>query len=127
MPRSLKPQWLVAAKLTLDLVKSGSQFCGEDVFEASVRDLLLYLAIYIGHAEKRPMSSGKLSEYIGMPRPTVIRRLSELQRVGVIAKTSTGLWCLADGERGEALMKNMFSEKLKHIHSATRRLSIMDR
>jgi predicted transcriptional regulator len=48
--------------------------------------LLIGSAIMVGHAENRPMNATKISHYVGLPRSTVIRKLNELLRTGVVAR-----------------------------------------
>lgn len=128
MPRSMKPEFIFIAKLVLDLVKTGTGIFDDDIFLTSARDLFLYLAIYIGHAEKRPMSAGKISQYIGMPRATVIRRLDDMNERGLIKKTPSGGWYVAlDEGQNRAKLIKMFEDNLQHIHSTAQRLSNMDR
>jgi predicted transcriptional regulator len=48
--------------------------------------LLIGSAIMVGHAEKRPMNATKIAHYVGLPRSTVVRKLNEFLRAGVIAR-----------------------------------------
>ena len=48
--------------------------------------LLIGSAIMVGHAEKRPMNATKIAHYVGLPRSTVIRKLNEFLRVGLIVR-----------------------------------------
>ena len=48
--------------------------------------LLIGSAVMVGHAENRPMNATKIAQYIGLPRSTVIRKLNEFLRAGVIAR-----------------------------------------
>lgn len=59
-------------------------------FGASADQVLLVGAVFVGQAEGRPMNASKLSEYVGMPRATVIRKLGSLSRRGVIERDGGG-------------------------------------
>jgi DNA-binding IclR family transcriptional regulator len=48
--------------------------------------LLIGSAIMVGHAENRPMNATNISHYVGLPRSTVMRKLKEFLRTGVIAR-----------------------------------------
>ena len=48
--------------------------------------LLIGSAIMVGHAEDRPMNATKIAHYIGLPRSTVVRKLNEFLRSGVITR-----------------------------------------
>ena len=53
-------------------------------FGSQTGDLLIRAAIYLGTIEGRPMKSAKLAAYVGIPRPTVVRRLRSLERRGLV-------------------------------------------
>lgn len=46
--------------------------------------LFVLLAVFVGHAEGRPMTAGKIGAYLDKPRTTVLRRLESLAGRGVI-------------------------------------------
>ena len=48
--------------------------------------LLIGSAIMVGHAEDKPMNATKIAHYIGLPRSTVIRKLNQFLKAGVIAR-----------------------------------------
>ena len=74
---------LAKAYIALTRVMVDSVF-GEKAADHSL--LLIGTAIMIGHAENRPLNATKIAHYIGMPRSTVIRKLNEFLRAGVIAR-----------------------------------------
>jgi predicted transcriptional regulator len=55
--------------------------------------LLIGAAIMVGHAENRPLNATKIAHYVGLPRSTVIRKLNEFLRVGVIARHGNVYLC----------------------------------
>ncbi|WP_439392306.1 helix-turn-helix domain-containing protein [Bradyrhizobium sp. PMVTL-01] len=55
-------------------------------FGAHAGPLLVSGAVYLGTIEGRPMTSTKISEYVGIPRSTVIRQLGVLRRRGAVEK-----------------------------------------
>jgi CRP-like cAMP-binding protein len=74
---------LARAYIALTRVMVDSVF-GEKPADHSL--LLIGSAIMVGHAENKPMSATKIAQYIGLPRSTVIRKLNEFQRAGVISR-----------------------------------------
>ena len=56
-------------------------------FGAHADDLALFAGLLIGTAEGRPMNASKLAHYVGIPRPTVIRKLNALARRGMVERT----------------------------------------
>lgn len=79
------PRGVIVSRLVLDLVrKIARDLLEDDRFGTRADDVVLCCAIFIGLGENKPMNATKLSEYAGMPRPTVIRKLRELQDIGVV-------------------------------------------
>ena len=74
---------LAKAYIALTRVMVDSVF-GEKAADHSL--LLIGTAIMIGHAENRPLNATKIAHYIGMPRSSVVRKLNEFLRAGVIAR-----------------------------------------
>ncbi len=48
--------------------------------------LLIGAAIMVGHAENKPMNATKISHYVGLPRSTVIRKLNEFSKIGMVVR-----------------------------------------
>jgi predicted Rossmann fold nucleotide-binding protein DprA/Smf involved in DNA uptake len=61
-----------------------------DRFGADANDLALFAGLLIGTAEGRPMNATKLAHYVGIPRPSVIRKLDALTRRGLVERTGGG-------------------------------------
>jgi len=74
---------LAKAYIELTRVMVDSVF-GEDPADHSL--LLIGSAIMVGHAENKPMNATKISHYVGLPRSTVIRKLNEFTRIGVVVR-----------------------------------------
>lgn len=87
MPRTIRyvEHRVTILKMLLEIFRTycGAYFPGKP-FASCSDDLLLVAAIFIGQAEKRPMNPSKLSDFAGMPRPTVIRKLKSLETIGVL-------------------------------------------
>jgi DNA-binding IclR family transcriptional regulator len=59
-------------------------------FGARSSDLIIAIALFIGGEEGRPLNPSKLSSYAGVPRPTIIRRIRELQAMGMVERSAGG-------------------------------------
>jgi Crp-like helix-turn-helix domain len=81
--------------------------------------LLIGCAIMVGHAEGRPMNTTKIAHYIGLPRTTVIRKLNEFLRSGVIARY--GNVYLLSEERAHNQTKYV-AEAMRIFHTAEKSL-----
>lgn len=80
-----KSRAYVLSRLFIAMTRNGSHgLLGSPSHGSMATELALVCAIYIGQKEGRPMSAYKLSTYSGIPRPTVVRKLRELQARGVV-------------------------------------------
>jgi hypothetical protein len=52
----------------------------EERFGSGASDTLLCAAVHLGMAEDREMNASGLADSVGLPRPTVLRRLDALER-----------------------------------------------
>lgn len=71
-------------------------------FASNAGDTLLMCAVAIGELEAKPMTAFKLAQFIGMPRPTVIRRLARMTRSGLVVRDRRGRYGLTDEGRRRA-------------------------
>lgn len=71
-------------------------------FTSNAADVLLICAVAIGDLEARPMTAFKLAQYIGMPRPTVVRKLARMARAGLVVRDGRGRYELTDKARRRA-------------------------
>lgn len=81
--------------------------------------LLIGSAIMVGHAENKPMGATKIAQYIGLPRSTVIRKLNQFLKAGVIARH--GDVYLLSKERAQNQSKYV-SEAMRIFRLAEKRL-----
>jgi hypothetical protein len=115
-PRS---QLYVLTRLWIDLTREMSRIHAphlEERFGAGAADTLLCAAIYLGTIEERQMNASKLSDYVGLPRSTVQRRLEELERSGRVERRGmtwrTPLSALAQAEEHDlASVADMIRER----------------
>lgn len=71
-------------------------------FASNASDTLLICAVAIGDLEDRPLTAFKLAQFIGMPRPTVIRRLARMTRDGLVRRDGRRRYTLTDEGRRRA-------------------------
>lgn len=121
-------QGAVVARLLLDIFQTtvgGMELAGSP--DPSCTDIILFCAVMIGHAEGRPMTAAKLAEYVGMARPTAIRRLQELMAVGVVDQDSRKRWKMRTGDQARRdLIDSVIVANAQHIRKAMAALSKMD-
>jgi DNA-binding transcriptional ArsR family regulator len=129
MPKARKDRpGYVVAKLLLDMARLIATAFLDSEYPASDADaLLLCMAIYIGQCEQRPMTAGKLAEFIGMPRPTVTRKLADLEMRGLVIANSRKQWCISIHKpEVSARIAALNDAVLQLIHGASAMLSKMD-
>ncbi len=83
------PKLYHLAQLWLELTRQIHKISAPDKqlqFGNRANVLIVGVAVYLGTIEGRPMTATKLAAFIGMPRPTVLRRLKLLCRRGVVER-----------------------------------------
>jgi predicted transcriptional regulator len=81
--------------------------------------LLIGTAIMVGHAENKPMNATKIAHYVGLPRSTVIRKLNEFLRIGVIVRQDNVY--LLSPERAQNRTKHV-TEAMRIFRTAEKKL-----
>ncbi|MDK3021720.1 helix-turn-helix domain-containing protein [Cupriavidus taiwanensis] len=69
---------------------------GQHRFASHAGDVLLLCAVAVGHGEGKPMTAHKLAGYVGMPRPTAVRRLRHLEAMRLVQRGDGGRYQLTD-------------------------------
>lgn len=119
---------LVIARHILDVMKAAALvFLGTEYGASAADEVMLCAAVYVGQAEGRMMTAGKLAEYVGMPRPTVVRKLRGLKQRGVVDCTASGHWGLATySPEIASRLQGGIDALLPLIHKASAKLSKLD-
>lgn len=113
------------SRLVLSLLRLSTVYNPSENYGATVTDALICTAIYIGQFEGKPMSTGKLSSYTGIPRPTVARHLVALLASGRIEKPD-GTYQLPLDALNDPDVIAMIVESERLIHRTSALLSKMD-
>jgi predicted transcriptional regulator len=129
MPKTQRfPQGAVISRLLLDLFQTtarGMLLAG--AADASCADVILLCAVHIGHADGRPMTAGKVAEYVGMARPTAVRRLQEMMDRGIVRHDARKRWTLQTLDSGRReLIDSVIVANSQHVLKAMTALSKMD-
>lgn len=118
---------LITARLLLDIMRCVSVvFLSEDSASLSHDFAIICVGLFIGQAEGKPMTAAKLASYIGMPRPTLIRKLRELHRSGIAKQAMKGWHINTDNPQVRARLDACKSETLHLLRKATAELSRLD-
>jgi len=116
---------LLISRLFLDIARAfrGVDWPNEN-YGMHAADGMLVAAVFIGETEGRPMNASKLAEFVGVPRPTVIRRMAELARNGRVVKDGT-VWRYA-GPRDIEGTRRATAAAVKAIIRTAEQLSRLD-
>ncbi len=125
--RKLQKETLIVCRLLVSIVRTTAAiFEDGHTFSHTVPDVLLCAAIFIGEAEGRPMTAGKVATYIGMPRPTVLRRITALIDLGHVSRDPDGTLRMIRNTGNIVRERAATVENLQHINRAVLALSKMD-
>jgi predicted transcriptional regulator len=118
---------LIVAKLLLEIMRVAScRLFKQPRYTSASDEVLIYAAIFLGHAEGRPMTAGKLADFIGMPRATVDRKVKLLAEKGFVSADHNKRWMVKT--KGKDLpdgMDKMVEDAIKLIRKAHAELSKM--
>jgi predicted transcriptional regulator len=88
---TLTRQRALVAKSIIDAFRVFSVvYCGTPKIGDNADHILIGAALMVGEAENRPMSATDISEYLGIPRATVVRKLQQLHQMGHVYPTIAG-------------------------------------
>lgn len=95
-------------------------------YGSNADDVVLCCAVFIGQVEGRPMTAGKVADYVGIPRPTVVRKLRALVQAGVVTAGCRGRFSLSNDVLALDAVADSIVSNIRLIHSAAGKLSKMD-
>jgi len=116
------------AKLALTIMRTASLvYFNEQNFGSCAPEVLMCIGIFIGQLEGRPMSAMKLAQYIGMPRATVIRKLTELMSRGLVERYGRSAYLLPLQEVNRHDVFSAVTMLVREIQTASTELSKLDK
>lgn len=68
-------------------------------------EMLLYSAVMVGHAEGRLLNASKLADYVGIARPTVVRKLDKMQKSGLVERHGNTYRISPSSANGDAMIR----------------------
>lgn len=125
----MAPQRLLIGKLLLDVIRIvvRTHFGDHFHYGALVSDLLLCVAVGIGDLEDKPMTSTKVAIVAGLPRPTAIRRLRDLEVDGIIIRQNDGTYKLSRSRMNSRNATNTAKKLVRMFSELSTALSNLDR
>lgn len=77
----------VVLKMTIEIVVALCKaYFDEKRPSDRANDMLICAALIVGQVEGHPLNASKVAGWVGMARPTVIRRLESLERRGIVER-----------------------------------------
>jgi hypothetical protein len=128
MHRIKSREGLIATRMLIDVMRTAAVLFFMEDHAASLSDeLMICFALFVGQAEGRLLTAGKTATYIGMPRPTVVRKMRALQARGLVDQAAKRTYRLAIDRDDVAKRLNAAVDACtKHIHRASSDLSRLD-
>jgi predicted transcriptional regulator len=127
MPKSNFPkreERLIVIHLILDMCRIAHKAHFPSLHFGHDLDMLfIFFAVFIGDAERRPMTAGKIAAYLDKPRATVTRKLGSLVKRGVLEKDA-GRYRFAN-ERVTGSLRPL-EQMTRAVITAAKKLSKMD-
>ena len=126
MPITLARERLIIARLVLAIMRArAKQIYPELSVSASYELQMVATAVFIGHASRRPMGATDISRYIEMPRATVLRRLAELIRRGIVVRKGRHYCIVPENVNGPEMLATVRGN-IRRIKAAAKELSKLD-
>jgi hypothetical protein len=129
MPETLthSAERLVISRAIVDLMRVSFGYRDQHAaFASNADEVLVAYAVLIGTLEGRPLNASKLAQMIGLPRSTTLRRLEDLEGLGVVHKRRGACYEVPIGLLNSPEIISMVMELSRIFVSAAAKLSKMD-
>jgi DNA-binding IclR family transcriptional regulator len=94
-------------------------------FGARLETFFIGLCVAVGDVDGKPFSVAKIATYMRVPRTTVIRRLDQLQRWGLIDRRGRHYY-LHERTLNSLIGMRSYQEVRRILRGATEELSVLD-
>jgi DNA-binding IclR family transcriptional regulator len=111
----------------IDIMRTvhGAYASNTERFGARLETFFIGLCVAMGDIEGKPLSVAKITGYMGVPRTTVIRRLNQLQKWGLIDRRGRRYYTRE--KTLNSLIGLRSYQQVRHILSkATEELTVLD-
>ena len=120
-------QRMVLCRLMIDMMRAvhGAYAPVSEPFGARLETFFIGLCVAIGDTDGKPFSVAKIAAYMRVPRTTVLRRLDQLQRWGLIDRQGRHYY-LHETTLNSANGMRTYQQVRRILSRATKELSILD-
>jgi biotin operon repressor len=120
-------QRLVLCRLMIDMMRTvhGAYAPASEPFGTRLETFYIALCVALGDIERKPFSVAKIAAYMHVPRTTVIRRLSQLQRWGLIDRREHRYY-IHEKTLSSLIGMRSYRQARRILSEATRELTVLD-
>ena len=120
-------QRLVLCRLMIDLMRTvhGAYAPANEPFGNRLETFFIGLCVAIGDMDGKPFSVAKIAAYMRVPRTTVIRRLDQLQKWGLIERRGRGYY-LHEKTLNSLIGMRSYQQVRRILNTATQELTVLD-
>src|SRR6516165_2101879 len=120
-------QRLVLCRLMIDIMRTvhGAYAPVTESFGTRLETFFIGLCVAVGDMEGKPFSVAKIASYMRVPRTTVIRRLDQLQRWGLIDRQGRHYY-LYEKTLNSLIGMRSYQQVRRLLSKATEELSVLD-
>ena len=120
-------QRLVLCRLMIDIMRTvhGAYAPVTEPFGTRLETFFIAACVAIGDIEGKPFSIAKIASYMRVPRTTVIRRLDQLQRWGLIDRQGRHYY-LYEKTLNSLIGMRSYQQVRRLLSKATEELSVLD-
>jgi len=111
----------------IDLMRTvhGAYAPANEPFGNRLETFFIGLCVAIGDMDGKPFSVAKIAAYMRVPRTTVIRRLDQLQKWGLIERRGRGYY-LHEKTLNSLIGMRSYQQVRRILSGATEELSVLD-
>jgi biotin operon repressor len=120
-------QRVVLCRLMIDMMRTvhGAYAPASEPFGTRLETFFVGLCVTLGDIEGNPFSVAKIAAYMRVPRTTVIRRLDQLQRWGLIDRRGRRYYVQEKALNSLVGMRS-YQQVRRILSKATRELTVLD-
>jgi hypothetical protein len=120
-------QRVVLCRLMIDMMRTvhGAYAPASEPFGTRLETFFVGLCVTLGDIERNPFSVAKIAAYMHVPRTTVIRRLDQLPRWGLIDRRGRRYYVQEKALNSLVGMRS-YEQVRRILSKATRELTVLD-
>ena len=120
-------QRMVLCRLMIDMMRTvhGAYAPASEPFGTRLETFFIALCVALGDIDGKPFSVAKIAAYMRVPRTTVIRRLEQLQRWGLIDRQGRHYY-VHEKTLNSLIGMRSYEQVRRTLSKATQELTVLD-